>query len=38
MHRLLDWGVEGIISDRPDVLGRVLHERTGRPLMPAHGA
>jgi glycerophosphoryl diester phosphodiesterase len=38
MHRLLDWGVEWIISDRPDVLGRVLHERTGRPLMPAHGA
>jgi glycerophosphoryl diester phosphodiesterase len=38
MNRLLDWGVEGIITDRPDVLGRVLHERTGRPLMPAHGA
>lgn len=36
MDRLLDWGVEGIITDRPDVLGRVLHERTGRPLMPAH--
>jgi glycerophosphoryl diester phosphodiesterase len=36
MHRLLDWGVEGIITDRPDILGRVLHERTGRPLMPAH--
>jgi glycerophosphoryl diester phosphodiesterase len=36
MHRLLDWGVAGIITDRPDVLGRVLHERTGRPLMPAH--
>jgi len=38
MHRLLEWGVEGIISDRPDVLGRVLHERNGRPLMPAHAA
>lgn len=38
MNRLLDWGVEGLISDRPDVLGRVLHERTGRPLAPAHGA
>lgn len=37
MHRLLDWGVEGIISDRPDVLGSVLHARTGRTLMPAHG-
>jgi glycerophosphoryl diester phosphodiesterase len=36
MNRLLDWGVEGIITDRPDILGRVLHERTGRPLMPAH--
>jgi glycerophosphoryl diester phosphodiesterase len=39
MHRLLDWGVEGIITDRPDVLGRVLHERVGRPLAcPGHGA
>jgi glycerophosphoryl diester phosphodiesterase len=38
MHRLLDWGVEGIITDRPDVLGRVLHERTGRPLTDAHRA
>lgn len=37
MHRLLDWGIEGLISDRPDVLGRVLHERVGRPLAPAHG-
>lgn len=36
MHRLLDWGIEGLISDRPDVLGRVLHERVGRPLAPAH--
>ncbi|MBR9991215.1 MAG: glycerophosphodiester phosphodiesterase [Gemmatimonadetes bacterium] len=38
MHRLLDWGVEGIISDRPDILGLVLHERVGRPLAPGHGA
>jgi glycerophosphoryl diester phosphodiesterase len=38
MHRLLEWGVEGIITDRTDLLGRVLHERTGRALMPAHGA
>jgi len=36
MHRLLDWGIEGIISDRPDLLGRVLHERTGRPLAAGH--
>jgi glycerophosphoryl diester phosphodiesterase len=36
MNRLLDWGVEGIITDRPDVLGRVLHERTGRLLTAAH--
>jgi glycerophosphoryl diester phosphodiesterase len=32
MHRLLDWGVEGLITDRPDVLGRVLHERVGTTL------
>jgi glycerophosphoryl diester phosphodiesterase len=36
MRRLLDWGVRGLISDRPDRLARVLHERTGRPL--PHGA
>jgi glycerophosphoryl diester phosphodiesterase len=34
MRRLLDWGVDGIISDRPDRLARVLHERVGRPLPP----
>lgn len=34
MNRLLDWGVDGIISDRPDRLARVLHERVGRPLPP----
>lgn len=38
MHRLLDWGVEGIITDRPDRLGQVLHARTGRPLAPGHDA
>jgi glycerophosphoryl diester phosphodiesterase len=36
MHRLLDWGVEGVLTDRPDILGRVLHERVGRPLAPGH--
>jgi glycerophosphoryl diester phosphodiesterase len=34
MHRLLDWGVQGLITDRPDRLARVLHERTGRALPP----
>jgi glycerophosphoryl diester phosphodiesterase len=34
MHRLLEWGVDGIITDRPDRLARVLHERLGRPLPP----
>jgi glycerophosphoryl diester phosphodiesterase len=34
MRRLLDWGVDGIISDRPDRLARVLHQRVGRPLPP----
>lgn len=27
MHRLLDWGVDGIITDRPDLLKAVLHTR-----------
>ena len=35
MHRLLDWGVDGILTDFPDRLARVLHERVGRPLPPA---
>lgn len=38
MHRLLDRGVEGLITDRPDVLGTVLHQRTARPLAPGHRA
>lgn len=38
MHRLLDWGVDGIISDFPDRLARVLHERVGRPLPPGLAA
>lgn len=32
MTRLLDWGVDGIVTDRPDRLARLLHERFGRPL------
>lgn len=32
MRRLLDWGVDGIVTDRPDRLARVLHDRVGRPL------
>jgi glycerophosphoryl diester phosphodiesterase len=34
MHRLLDWGVDGLVTDRPDRLAAVLHERNGRPLPP----
>lgn len=34
MRRLLSWGVEGIVTDRPDVLARVLHDVAGRPLPP----
>jgi glycerophosphoryl diester phosphodiesterase len=35
MHRLLDWGVDGLITDYPDRAARVLHDRLGRPLPPA---
>jgi glycerophosphoryl diester phosphodiesterase len=38
MHRLLDRGVEGLITDRPDLLGAVLHQRIGRPLARGHTA
>ena len=31
MRRLLDWGVDGIQTDRPDRLARLLTERVGRP-------
>jgi glycerophosphoryl diester phosphodiesterase len=34
MERLLDWGVDGIQTDRPDRLAGVLHRRVGRPLPP----
>lgn len=32
MWRLLHHGVDGIVTDRPDRLARVLHEHVGRPL------
>jgi glycerophosphoryl diester phosphodiesterase len=38
MRRLLRWGVEGIVTDRPDRLARVLHEVAGRPLPPGPDA
>jgi glycerophosphoryl diester phosphodiesterase len=34
MDRLLDWGVDGVVTDRPDRLAAVLHRRTGRALPP----
>jgi glycerophosphoryl diester phosphodiesterase len=34
MTRLLDWGGDGIQSDRPDLLARVLTDRAGRPTAP----
>ncbi len=34
MRRLLSWGVDGIHTDRPDVLSAVLVEATGRPEPP----
>jgi len=34
MRRLLEWGVDGIQSDRPDLLSDVLVEMAGRPLPP----
>jgi glycerophosphoryl diester phosphodiesterase len=37
MRRLLEWGVDGIQTDRPDVLARVLTERAGRPSPPGLG-
>lgn len=35
MVRLLDMGVDGIQTDRPDLLAPILTERTGRPRPPA---
>lgn len=37
MRRLLSWGVDGIQTDRPDLLARVLHEERGRGLPPGLG-
>jgi len=34
MRRLLSWGVDGIQTDRPDLLARVLTEDRGRPPPP----
>jgi glycerophosphoryl diester phosphodiesterase len=34
MERLLDLGVDALITDRPDLAARVLAERAGRPLPP----
>lgn len=34
MARLLDWGVDGIITDRPDRAARLMVERFGRPSPP----
>mgnify|MGYP001548941896 FL=1 len=34
MRRLLSWGVDGIQTDRPDLLARVLHDLYDRPLPP----
>jgi glycerophosphoryl diester phosphodiesterase len=34
MRRLLDWGVDGIQTDRPDLLSRLLTERGHRPAAP----
>jgi glycerophosphoryl diester phosphodiesterase len=34
MERLLDLGVDALITDRPDLAAKVLAERVGRPLPP----
>jgi glycerophosphoryl diester phosphodiesterase len=31
MHRLIDWGVTGIISDRPDLAVDVVRRRANQP-------
>lgn len=37
MERLLGWGVDGLITDRPDRAARVLADRAGRPPPPGTG-
>lgn len=37
MARLLEWGVDGLITDRPDRAARVLAERAGRSPPPGMG-
>jgi glycerophosphoryl diester phosphodiesterase len=37
MERLLEWGVDGIVTDRPDRLAALLHERCSRPPAPGPG-
>ncbi len=34
MQRLLDWEVDGLVTDRPDTASRVLQRYVGRPLPP----
>lgn len=34
MRRLLEWGVDGLITDRPDIAARVMAEVVDRPLPP----
>ena len=34
MQRLLDWSVDGLVTDRPDTLARVLHRYVDRPIPP----
>ncbi len=34
MRRLIDWGVDGVQTDRPDLLAAVLTEMVGRPVPP----
>lgn len=38
MRELLVWGADGVQTDRPDLLARVLHEEAGRPLPHGHRA
>ncbi len=36
MRRLLQWGADGIMTDRPDLLAEVLTDSAGRPPAPSH--